>query len=72
MFLCRMEREVVSLMAVGDTEANKYIGRVEGPKFVFENDLENGNGGTRKTIAVSRAWRRTGGWLDDLRSAVHE
>ena len=57
LFLTRMEREVVNLMAIDDKEAQTYLGRADGPKFVLKNALENGGGGTRKTTAVSRAWR---------------
>lgn len=66
MFPTMMERELVSLMAVDGKEAEKYLGRTDGPKFVLKNALGNEKGGARKTTAGSRAWRLTVGWLDDL------
>ena len=66
LFVTRMEREVVSLLALDEKAANKFTGRADGPKFAQKNALENDQGGTRRTTSVSRAWRRTAGWLDDL------
>ena len=65
-FISRMEQEVVSLLALDDKAAKRFVGRAEGPKFAQVNALEQGLGGTRRTTAVSRAWRRTAGWLHDL------
>lgn len=66
LFITRMEREVVSLLALDDKAAKQFIGRADDPKFVQEHALGNEHGGTRRTTSVSRAWRRTSGWLDDL------
>ena len=68
-FIQSMEEEVVSLLALDDKVAKKFTGRAEGPTFVLRNALENEQGGTRRTTSVSRAWRRTAGWLDDLLKA---
>lgn len=62
----RMENEVVNLLALDDKAAKQFVGRTGGPQFVQRNALDNVQGGTRRTTAVSRAWRRTAGWLDDL------
>jgi len=70
MFLSRMEKEVVSLMAVSDKEAKKYIGRTDGPKFVLKNALENGDGGTRKNNRSIQSVAACG-WMV-RRTAVHE
>ena len=64
MFISRMEKEAINLMALDEKAAKRFMGRTEGPKFVQRNALEDGQGGTRRTTAVSRAWRRTAGWLD--------
>ena len=61
-----MESEVVSLLALDDKAAKQFVGRTGGPQFVQRNALENMQCGTRRTTAVSRACRRTAGWLDDL------
>ena len=66
LFTSRMEKEAINLLAFNEKEAKQYMGRSEGPKFVQRNALEVEHGGTRKTTAVSRAWRRTAGWLDVL------
>ena len=68
LFVARMEKEAVDLLALDDKAATQYLGRAEGAKFVQMNALENEQGVTRKTTAASRAWRRTAGWLDDLMS----
>ena len=57
LFITNMEREVVSLLALDDKAAKQFIGRADGPKFVQKNALGNEHGGTRRTTAVSRAWR---------------
>ena len=66
LFISRMEKETISLLALDEKEAKRYVGRAEGPKFVQKNALENEQGGTRRTTVVSRAWRRSAGWLDVL------
>ena len=66
LFVTRMEREVVSLLALDEKAATKFTGRADGPKFAQENALKNEQGSARRTTPVSRAWRRTTGWLDDL------
>ena len=66
LFVTRMDKEAISLLTLDDKAAKQYVGRADGPKFVQKNALGNEQGGTRRTTAVSRAWRRTAGWLDDL------
>ena len=66
LFMERLEREAVSLMAIDDKEAKQILGRAQGPQFVQKDALESRQQGTRKTTSVSRAWRRTAGWLSDL------
>jgi hypothetical protein len=65
LFVNRMESEVSSLMALDEKAAKRFTGRADGPKYVQRNALEYEQGGARKTTSVSRAWRRTAGWLDD-------
>ena len=69
LFVTRMEREVVSLMALDDKGAKQISGHADGPKFVQKNSFENEQGGSRGTTSVSGAWRRTAGWFDDLLKA---
>ena len=41
-------------------------GRGEGPKFALRCAMEEEVAGAKKTSAVSRAWRRSAGWLSDI------
>ena len=40
-FISRMEREAVSLLALDGKAAKQFVGRTEGPKFIQKNALEN-------------------------------
>ena len=44
LFISRIEKEAVSLLALDDKAAKLYVGRTEGPKFVQRNALENEQG----------------------------
>ena len=65
-FVARMEAEVTSLMGMDCKEMETLTGRTKGPTFVQSCALDVDIAGTRKTTSVSRAWRRTAGWLSDL------
>ena len=65
-FLTRMEMEVAGLMGIDGKELEAISGRAEGPKFVQRCALEEEVVGARRTSAVSRAWRRSAGWLSEL------
>ena len=41
LFISRVEREVVNLLALDDKAAKQFTGRADGPKFVQTNALEN-------------------------------
>ena len=69
MFLERMEDEVASLLCVDRSTKNNEWGRQEGPTFVVRNAFKDNEVGARRTTAVSRAWRRSARWLNDLRHA---
>ena len=47
----------------------KVLGRSKGPTFVHRSALDDEIAGSRKTTSVSRAWRRTANWLDDLQKS---
>ena len=59
LFLQRMEEDTASLLAVDGKAKEAIMGRNDGPKFVMKSALGENNGGTRRTTAVSRAWRRS-------------
>ena len=65
-FLSHMEAEVVGLMGKEGKEMEALMGRGEGPKFALRCAMEEEVAGARKTSAVSRAWRRSAGWLSDI------
>ena len=66
LFLGRMEAELVSLAAMDEKQMKAAMGREEGPKFVQQCAMGEQVQSQRRTTAVSRAWRRTAGWLDDM------
>ena len=61
-----MEAKVAGLMGKEGKEMEALMGRAEGPGFVMRCALEEEVAGARKTSAVSRAWRRSAGWLSDI------
>ena len=65
-FSKRVEEEAASLLAVDGKAKEAIMGRRDGPKFVIKSALGENNGGARRTIAVSRAWRRSTRWLKIL------
>ena len=66
LFLQRVEEDAASLLAVDCKAKEAIMGRSDGPKFVIKSALGENNGGARRTIAVSRAWRRSTRWLNIL------
>ena len=64
-----MEMEVASLMGKDGKEREALCGRVNGPVYVQRCALSDEIAGSRKTTAVSRAWRRSAGWLSDIARA---
>ena len=64
--LNRMEAELVNLAAMDEKQMKAAMGREEGPKFVQRCAMGEQIQSQRRTTAVSRAWRRTAGWLDDM------
>ena len=65
-FLNRMEEEMASLLCVDRSSKKNEWGRQDGPSFVVRNAISDNDVGARRTIAVSRAWRRSARWLNDL------
>ena len=61
-----MEEETTSLHAVDGKTKEAMKGRADGPKFVIKSALGENDGGTRRTTAVSGAWRRSAKWLNIL------
>ena len=61
-----MEAEVAGLMGKEGKEMEALMGRTSGPVFVQRCALEEEVAGARKTSSVSRAWRRSAGWLSDI------
>ena len=43
-----------------------FMGRAEGLGFLMRCALEKEEAGARNTSAVSRAWRRSAGWLSNI------
>ena len=72
LFLTRMEDEAASLMALDGREKAALEGRSEGPKFVVTSALGENSGSSRRTIAVSRAWRRSAKWLAVITSGAKD
>ena len=50
-------------------EAEKYMGRAAGPKYAWVDQSQCEVAGPARTTSVSRAWRRTAGWLADIHRA---
>ena len=67
-----MESEAASLMALDGREKAALEGRSEGPKFVITSALGENGGSSRRTTAVSRAWRRSAKWLAVITSGANE
>ena len=65
-FLNRVEAETVDLYPLPENQTKKFFGRTAGPTFVHRSALNDENAGSRKTSSVSRAWRRTAKWLNDI------
>ena len=61
-----MEDEVASLLGVEGKAKEALSGRSSGPQFVIKSALGENSGSTRRTIVVSRAWRRSAKWLNIL------
>ena len=61
-----METEVAMLIGAEGRIKEALAGRNKGPQFVVKSALGDNDGGTRRTTAVSRAWRRSARWLTVL------
>ena len=46
--------------------ADSHVGRSSGPKYVWVDQSECEVAGPARTTSVSRAWRRSAGWLADI------
>ena len=68
-FLDLMERELVQIAGLEGKEAEKYMGRAAGPKYAWVDQSQCEVAGPARTTSVSRAWRRTAGWLADIHRA---
>ena len=66
LFVDRMEKELTSLAPLDDKGFKAVTGRNEGPRFVMRCAIGEEEVGPRRTTAVSRAWRKTAGWLEDI------
>ena len=64
-FIDRMEQELIDIYGLDPSKASKFSGRSSGPVFVWRSAL-NDEIGSRRTTAVSRAWRRTSNWLGEI------
>ena len=70
LFVGRMEEEILSLTPMDSKQKKAKMGRNDGPRFVMKPALGDEIAGPRQTTAVSRAWRKTAGWLDDLQKST--
>ena len=61
-----MEDEVASLLGADGKEKEALAGGRGGPQFVIKSASGDNSGSTRRTTAVSRAWRRSVKWLNVL------
>lgn len=57
---------MASLLGVEGKAKEALNGRGSGPQFVIKSALGENSGGTRRTAAVSRAYRRSAKWLNTL------
>ena len=68
-FLDLMEEELAQVAGLEGKEAEKHKGRSEGPKYAWVDQSQCEIAGPSRTTSVSRAWRRTAGWLSDILKA---
>ena len=60
-----MESEVASLLCL-ECDGKTAFGRSQGPQFFIKDAIGDTGTGARRTTAVSRAWRRSANWLNNL------
>ena len=60
-----MELELIAVAGLEGKQADSHKGRGEGPKYGWVDQSKCEAAGPARTTSVSRAWRRTAGWLAD-------
>ena len=65
-FLELLEKELVLIAGLEGVDAEKHQGRAAGPQYAWVDQSKCETAGPSRTTSVSRAWRRTAGWLADI------